>query len=265
MSIVIVSGAQGTSGANLLYRNLLLEGTLTAVNELASSPVENAVSGETWDYWSQSSAVDGAIIVDLGSAKTCDGLGISSHDGGTKGARYSLYYSSNNISYSPVFIHSPNDNSAIFVAFPPISARYWAVIADVAVSNIGVIILGQRLQFPAGVLTGHTSMHNAKKSKLMNTTTVSGHHRNNRITRMGIEGKIDFGLVATSFGDGAFQEFKDHYNAGKIFFYAGSPLNYPKDTALCWRPEAAGDISPSYQEGGTLMDLSMEVSAFVDT
>jgi hypothetical protein len=264
MSIVIVSGAQGTSGANLLYRNLFLEGTLTGTLELPGSPVENAVSGETWDYWSGNTS--GATIqVDLGFARTCDGLGIASHDAATDGSRIDLQYSSNGSTWNNVIQYLPPDNSAIFIAFPPISARYWRVLVDIAICDIGVIILGQRLQFPSGVLTGHTSMHNSKKSKLMNTTTVSGHHRNNRITRMGIEGKIDFGLVATSFGDGAFQEFKDHYNAGKIFFYAGSPLNYPKDMALCWRPEAAGDISPSYQEGGTLMDLSMEVSAFVDT
>jgi hypothetical protein len=264
MSIVIVSGAQGTSGANLLYRNLFLEGTLSAVAESAANPVENALSGETWDYWSQSSA-GGELRIDLGSARTCDGFGISSHDAGTKGSRIVLAYSTDEISYPTAASHTPTDDSTIFIAFPPITARYWVISVQLAICNIGVAILGQRLQFPSGVLTGHTSMHNAKKSKLMNTTTVSGQHRNNRITRMGIEGKIDFGLVATSFGDGAFQEFKDHYNAGKIFFYAGSPLNYPKDTALCWRPEAAGDISPSYQEGGTLMDLSMEVSAFVDT
>lgn len=264
MSIVIVSGAQGTSGANLLYRNLFLEGTLTAVAELASNPIENALSGETWDYWSQS-AIGGSMSVDLGSARSCDGIGFSSHNAGTSGSRLDIQYSSNGSTWTNIVQYSPPDNSAIFISFPSTSARYWRVLVDVATCYIGVIILGQRLQFPAGVLTGHTSMHNAKKSKLMNTTTVSGQHRNNRITRMGIEGKIDFGLVATSFGDGAFQEFKDHYNAGKIFFYAGSPLNYPKDTALCWRPEAAGDISPSYQEGGTLMDLSMEVSAFVDT
>jgi F5/8 type C domain len=264
MTVIIASGALGTTGANLLYRNLLLEGTLTATSEAADGLVENAVSGETWDYWKQTVTASN-MAVDLGSAKTCDGCGISAHTIGTSGAMVNVQYSSDNATWFTAATSSPTNNDTLFFVFPPLSYRYWRIQIIGAICSLGVVILGQRLQFSSGVLTGHTSMHNAKKSKLLSTNTISGQHRNNRITRMGIEGKIDFGLVATSFGDGAFQEFKDHYNAGKIFFYAGSPLNYPKDTALCWRPESAGDISPSYQEGGALMDLSMEVSAFVDT
>jgi hypothetical protein len=264
MTVIIAPGALGTTGANLLYRNLLLEGTLTATSEAADGLVENAVSGETWDYWTQTVTASN-MAVDLGVARAVDGCGISSHTIGSSGAMINIQRSSDNVTWFTETTASPTNDDALFFVFPSITARYWRIQITGAICSIGVVILGQRLQFTSGVLTGHTSMHNAKKSKMMNTTTVSGQHRNNRITRMGIEGKVDFGLVDTSFGDGAFQEFKDHYNAGKIFFYAGSPLNYPKDTALCWRPEAAGDISPSYQEGGALMDLAMEVSAFVDT
>lgn len=264
MTVVIVPGATGTNGANLLYRNLLREGTLSAALESPTNQVENAIDGNTFDYWTQT-APNGALYVDLGSPKTCDGLGVSAHDIGTSGAGIALYHSSDGISYTLALSTSPSDNSTIFALFPSITARYWAVAVTTSTANIGAIILGERLKFKSGVLSGHISMHNSKRSKMLNSTTQSGHLRGNRIIRYGIEGSVDFGLVDTSFGDGDFQAFKDHYNSGDVFFYAGSPAKWPKDIALCWRPEAASDITPSYQEGGLLMDLSMEVSAFVDT
>ena len=264
MTVVITTGAQGIHGANLLYRNLFLEGTLTATNEAADGFVENAVSGETWDYW-KPTAVPSAMIVDLGTAKNCDGVGISAHTIGSSGATVNAQYSFDNVNWVTIATCTPTDDAVIFMAFPAINARYWRLQLTGAVAVIGVAILGNRLQFAAGVLSGHISMHNSKRSVLLNTTTVSGHHRKNRRIRSGIEGRVDFGLVDTAFGDGVFQEFKDHYNSGEVFFYAGSPLHWPNDTALCWRPEAAADITPSYVEGGALMDLAMEVSAFVDS
>ena len=125
MTVVIEPGALGTTGANLLYRNLLLEGTVTVSSETVDGQVENAFSGETWDYWKPTVGAS-YITLDLGTARTCDGFGISAHNGGTVGAVYVLARSPDGVNWPDVTSYTPTNNSAIFFAWSPIRSIAFA-------------------------------------------------------------------------------------------------------------------------------------------
>jgi hypothetical protein len=132
------------------------------------------------------------------------------------------------------------------------------------VASFGVIKLGKRLVIPGGVLSGHVGINHANRVDLLNNTSIRGQFLGNRIIRLGAETNINFGLVERSFVDNDMLMFESHYNSGRTFFYAGSPLNYPEDYGYCWRPEGGSELRPSYEEGGDLMQLDMDVSVYVE-
>lgn len=262
MTMIIETGALNTTGASLLYNNILANGTLTASTVATDGAAANAVDEATWDFWTPT-AVPAWLRVDYGSAVECDGAGIAAHTLASVGATVNIQSSTDNAAWTTRATAVPLTNEAIFFCFPPVTARYWRVYVTGAVASIGVAFIGKRLAFPSGVLSGHIAINNAVRVTLLNSTSVSGQLIKNRIVRRGAETTINFGLVETSFADGLFAAFKVWYNEGGTFFYAGSPSRWPNDMGYCWRPEGAGEITPSYTEGGTLSELSMEVSAYV--
>jgi len=262
MTMVIELGAQDIQGASLLYDNILSAGTLTASTEAVDGAAANATDDATWDFWTPTAA-PAWLRVDYGAGVECDGAGIAAHTLFTVGATVAVQSSDDNATWVTQSTVTPTDNAAIMFCFPAITARYWRIYITGGVASIGVTFIGKRLAFYAGVLSGHVALNNAVRTELLNSETISGQFVKNRIIRRGAETSINFGLVATEFADGVFAPFKTHYNEGKTFFYAGSPLRWPLDMGYCWRPESAGDIMPAYTEGGALAELSMEVAAYV--
>jgi hypothetical protein len=198
----------------------------------------------------------------MGVATVCNGAAIAAHNCGTVGATVAVQSSTDNATWTTRGSVLPADDGVVFFAFPDITARYWCFLVSGAIASIGVASIGKRLTFANSPLSGHLAINNSQKSTLLNTTTVSGQFRKNRIIRRGFETMVNMGLQRVAFVDGDFVPFRNHYNDGGTFFYCGSPLNWPKDVGYCWRPESAGNINPTYVEGGFLSELSMEVSAY---
>jgi len=263
MTVEVETGATGTSVASFLFTNILASGTLTASTESADGAKENAIDDATWDYWLPT-AVPATLVVDYGSDVECDCAGIAAHDSGSVGATVSVQSSPDGATWTTQGSFVPSDDNTLMIFFPAFTARYWRFRVTNAVALYGVVMIGKKLEMPVTPLSGHTSLHNAKRIELMNSGTDGGHFRGNRIMRRRAETTINFGAISATFADGDdFQLFKDHYNDGKPFFYAGCPLYYPEDVGYCWRPEGAGEIRPNYTEGGVLSEISMSVAAYL--
>jgi len=260
-SVVISSGAENTKGVNILWDNILAQGTLTASTAATDGAAANAVDSETWDYWTPT-AVPAWLKVDMTVATLCNGAALAAHTAGTAGSTIEVQSSPDDAAWTTRGTVTPTDDGVVFIAFPDVSARYWRLYVTVAITSIGVASIGERLTLSNSPLSGHLAISNSQKSTLLNTTTVSGQFRTNRVIRRGFETSVNMGLQRVSFVDGGFVPFRDHYNDGGTFFYCGSPLNWPNDVGYCWRSESAGNINPSYVEGGLLAELSMEVSAY---
>lgn len=262
MSVVIVSGSDDTLNATVLYQNILDEGTVTVSSETADGAGLNAVEDTTFDFWTGGAAYS-SITIDMGVSTECDCIGVAAHTIGTVGANIGVSYSNDDITYSNTgFYESPLTDETIMGIFPAVSARYWRVWISNGPASVGVIKLGKRLVMPCGVLSGYTAINHANVVELMTNTSVKGQFLGARINRVGAATNINFGLVDTDFVDNNMAMFEDHFNSGRTFFYAGSPSEWPDDYGYCWR--SSGELNPSYEEGGKLAQVAMDVSVYVE-
>lgn len=261
MSVEIKAGATDTLNATLLYENIFEDGTVTVTSETADGAGLNAVEDTTFDFWTPAS-LPGRLEVDMGAAYTCDCVGIAAHNAGTNGTTILVRYSYDAITYSNAFSFSPLTDETLMAVFPEISARYWRISINNAICSIGVIKLGKRLVMPCGVLSGFVGVNHASNIEMMTNKSIKGQYLGSRINRIGAEKNINFGLVDTDFVDNDFAMFESHFNSGRTFFYAGSPSEWPEDYGYCWRSD--GEIRPTYEEGGILCNVNMDVSIYVE-
>lgn len=261
MSVQIVSGAENTGNANILYENIFEDGTLTVSSAAADGAGANAVEDTTFDFWTPTS-VPATFNVDYGSAVECDCVGIAAHNAGMNGSSIQVLSSSDDITYTLRASTTPLTDDTIMIMFPAVTARYWRVAVTAAVCSIGVIKLGKKLEFPSGVLTSHTAINHASRVELLTNQSIKGQYLGTRIKRVGADASVNFGLVDVDFMENDMAVFEAHYNSGRTFFYSSSASDHPDDYGYCWR--AGSELRPSYEEGGTLAQVDMDLSVYVE-
>lgn len=264
MTIVINSGAENTDSVNILYRNIFQEGTVTFSTETATNPALNAVDDETWNSWIPT-ATPAHITVDAGSAVTCDAAGIAAHTAADVGSGFRVRYSIDNLNWG---VASPNyypiTNDAIMFLFPAVSARYWQVQVLTAPCAVGCVSVGPKLAFPNAPLSGHKPLHHAREVTMMSNESQGSHLLGNRVVKLGASTDVSLGVMDRDFVENDMAGFENHYNNGRTFFYCGSPLSTPKDMGYCWRPEGAGTMDVTWEEGSVMADVGFSVKAFVN-
>lgn len=262
MAVEIISGATDTNNATVLYQNIYEEGTVTVSSETADGAGLNAVEDTTNDFWTGVGAIS-TITVDMGSAVECDCVGIAAHTLGTVGATFNVRTSVDGVTFTSVFSPiAPLTDETQMVIFPVTSSRYWRVSIGSGPASIGVIKLGKRLVFPNGVLSGGRFINHAQKVELMVNRSVKGQYLGTRIKRVGAEASVNFGLMDTDFVDNDMAVFEAHFNSGRTFFYAGSPLSWPLDYGYCWRD--GNELGPQSEEGGTMHSVNMDIAVYVE-
>ena len=263
MTVRIEPGSTDFKKPCLLYDNVFLRGTVTISSDTDTNAGENAFEDSTFDVWLAVDA-DANIAVDLGAAEWCDTVAIDAHELGSDGATLLVQSSDNGSAWTTRFTLAPADDTAILGLFSLTKARYWRVRVTSGPSPIGIIRLGRRLVIPTGVLSGHIGIAHSRKYELMAGKTLGGHFLPTRINRLTATTTINFGLMDAAFVDTDLRAFETHYNEGLAFFFAASPLNYPDDIGFCRRPERGGELQTSYQEGGELMPVQMDVEVYVN-
>lgn len=263
MTVEIEVGAAHTGKPLLLYDSVFENGTVTVSSETPDGEGANALEDTTFDFWTPADAT-ASITVDCGSAVECDCLGVAAHTLGTEGASIQVRGSSDGSAWVTISSVSPMVDDTIVSIFPAVSYRYWQVQVTGGPASIGVVKLGKRLIIDGGVISGHVSIDHGAKVELLNSTSIGGQFLGNRIKRVGAETSIDFGLLDRDFVDNVMAAFEAHYNSGRTFFFSAHPTFMPENIGYCWRPERGGELSPTYEEGGELMSVSMDVSAYVD-
>jgi hypothetical protein len=258
MTIAIAANTPDTEKPTLLIDNVFTQGTVTGSG---GGVPENAIGDNTFDFWTATSAT-ATISVDLGLAQYCDGVGIAAHTLGTVGATVQVQSSDNGTDWVTRLTTSPMTDTTILGVFPVVLARYWQLRVTNGPASIGVIKLGRRIIVPSGVSLGHVSANHAERIELLSNDSVDGQFLNTRVIRRSGETNLDFGLVPASFVDNEMGVFEMLYNEGRTFFYAGSPLNLPRDVAYCKRPMGGSEMRPIY-EGGELMQLDFEAQIYV--
>lgn len=158
----------------LLYKNVFDDGTPTATNTATGYDVLNIRDSRAYTYWKATGFGTLYLTVNAGSAKSCDTLGIFSHNLGTASASVSVEHSPDGAAWTEVLAaFTPTDDYAILKTFTSASKQYWRVkIVTAAVTPmLAICLLGARIEFPSKPLAplskyaiGHETVSTKSKS-----------------------------------------------------------------------------------------------------
>lgn len=228
----------------------------------------NALDAGTYSYWvpdtsGQSSAT---FVVDLGSEKLVNFIGIVAHNLGTRGASVVVSYGSSGSSWTNVEVdNSPASDENIGMFFEDITARYWRVSLSFQSSLslfIGVISFGAAVVFPTRIYQGYMPPLQATSVERLGNVTEGGNYIGTSVVRRGQGTAFALNYLEPEFVRSAeMQAFQSWFNAGKPFFWAWRPLKYG-DLLYSWRTGA--EIMPTNSGPNDLMSFSAKVRAYDD-
>lgn len=266
MSITIDRTEVSTDKSPLvLWDNLFEDGTLAASTEATDGDKENAIDGNTYDFWTPT-ALPATISVTLGSSTPASYVGIAAHDLFTNGCTVSVEYDSGGGTWVELASVTPTDDKTLMIAFDETSATDFRLyISGSTIPSIGVIFLGTALRFDSGILPQYTPITYAENIELLNSQTITGQFITNRVNRRGASTSLSLNILERSFVEATpFQNFRTHYNDGKPFFFASNPSELDFDVAYCWR-QGGGEIQPTFQDNGIFYRTGLSLEAYIGT
>lgn len=248
----------------ILWDNILEDGTLTASTEATNGEGANAIDGNTYDYWIPT-ALPATLEVDIGSSTSASYAAIAAHTLGTNGNTLDVQYWNGAAWVSALSSTiTPTDDKTIIVAFTQVSGTKWRIsISGGTAPNVGVVSIGDAIQFESGILPAYTPLYMAEEIELLSSQTMNGQFVTNRINRKGARTQFGLNILDRSFVEGtAFQNFRRHYNDGKPFFFASNPSELTEDVAYCWRQDG-GEIRPTFDSDGIFYKTQLSLEAYI--
>lgn len=244
----------------VLYRNLLLEGTLTNTGLPATNPRDNALTESTTDFWGVDATPD-VLHVTLTGAESADCAFFAAHSIGSSGGSVTIQYHDGSTWVDLVTV-TPADDQPFMILWPAISAARWG-FSVTGLPNVGVAMIGPRLVIPGGVVPDYSPIWASKQVVKYPGGTMSGHWQGQRIERAGAQLLATFMPIDYDFVLEDMEEFRDHFNLGKGFVWASCPSMFVTDVAYCWASDSTM-FQSTIQAGGTEMTLSLQMEAFIE-
>lgn len=262
--IYIESGlVYDTNAPTVLYDNLFAQGTLSGFGGDPDFPVENAITGATWDYWKPSGSAARDMSVELATSSNADCLFIAAHNMADVGASFSIRTSMDGSTWTAISdTYTPTDNSPIMVLFPEQSSKYWRLTQVDGPASIGVAMIGKKLAFEYG-FEDPISFRHGQTVEVMGGNSIGGQFLGQKIRRKGGNTTFAFPWLSADWVKNSMADFENHYNEGKPFAMAMRPDYDEDELAYCWRPDSAGELRPSYQVNGASMNMNLRVDYYV--
>ena len=235
--------------------------TLTASSSAADFPVTGLKNGVTTDPW-KPDAMPANIEVDCGSTVTASVLSFAAHNMHTSGVTVTLEYY-DGASWVELREVVPGSDAPFMISFPRQDAQQWRVSFSGSIFQVAVMSLCDALHIPNQIGPGHTPLYAASEIEILGGSVSStGEFLQADFFRKGAQVGFEFLAQRPNFIlSNEFQNFRDHYNRGRPFFIAMTPLHDPKDVGYVWRN--GGNLIPSYQSAA-FMDVSLEVGVYVN-
>lgn len=247
----------------IVWKNILGYSTPTATTEATNGEAENVIDEATNTYWTPT-ALPATITFNLDTSRTAGYLGVASHNLATSQCSITLEEYSGG-SWNVVFTHTPTDDSIILFPFTEDTSDQWRVIVDgVSAPSIGVLFLGEALQFETGILPAYTPLYMAEDVELLTSRTITGQFMPNRVQRKGLSTSFSLNILDRAFVEGTdFQNFRRYYNDGGPFFFMSNPSGLTEDVSYCWRQDG-GEIKPTFENDGIFYKASLSLEGFID-
>lgn len=262
---VILTDQTAAKKTVVLWSDSFKDSVLTAFNDQAANPAQNAVNDSTFDYWGQAgSSITRLRKTGTGNNLTANACGISGHNLATTGSTIYVLYSDDMATWTNATPpYSPTTDEDIFFIFPQRTHLHWEIAfggsTGAYVSNVK---LGNRLDFTCTPVTGYRPTHHSRKYTKYFNNSVEGHLLGNRVMASGGTTTVEFPEIPRSFVDGPLRGFEDHYNRGRSFFYAGWPGGKPQDMAYAWADGEDAMVDVSYTNGDKLATVGFGMSMF---
>jgi len=248
----------------ILWDNIMDDGTITASTEATNGEGANAIDGNTYDYWIPTT-LPATLEVSTAASKTASYAAIAAHTLGTNGSTVDVQYWNGSTWVSALSSTvTPDDDKTLLIAFTQASGTKWRFsISGSTVPNIGVVSIGNAIQFQSGILPSYTPLYMAEEIELLSSQTMNGQFVTNRVNRKGARTQFGLNILDRSFVEGtAFQNFRRHYNDGKPFFFASNPSELTEDVAYCWRQDG-GEIRPTFDSDGIFYKTQLSLEAYI--
>ncbi len=240
------------------YRNLLAEGTITDALLPSGAPRADAVTQDTSEFWAPTAAA--TLRATLGSSAPASVCFIAGHTLGSNGRTLTLERFDS--TWQTITTYAPTTDDPFAIIFPEESRTGFGIGVSGA-CQIAIAWIGPRLVIPGGVVPDYVPIWAAKRIEKFPAETRRGHFRGQRIERAGASLSAQFMPVSHTFALTTMADFRDHYNEGNAFIWAPAPAVFPRDVAYCWGDQDR-TLDMSIRQGGDLVNLSMQMEAFVE-
>lgn len=240
------------------WRNLVLEGTLTASGSAAGAPVSGLLNGFTTDPW-RPDAMPATVTLELPASATAGAVCFAAHDMGSQGVTVAVDRW-DGAAWIEVIEHEPSDNAPLILSFAPADADEWRVrFTGDNTFRLSVLSIGPLLEFPGVVIPPHVPLHRASEVDLVgDSESGTGEFLQADFQRTGGRANIAFSVQLPEFASGdVFELFRQHFNKGRPFFFASFPTYDPRDVGYLWRGQGAPSILVPF-ENAVFMNIGME-------
>ena len=269
--------ASGTQNNPIIAWNNFLNGGGCTVStsggtELEDGPALNATTGTTYDYWSANpSGAAVNLLFEFNATRSPDFAGISAHNLADLGATVAFQrWTGSAWAGVGTGSVSPATNEAIGFYFDADGSTQWRMritnVADTQAVIVGNVFLGDVMTMPTRVYQGYTPARRANNVMLQTNVSEGGNLLGSTVVRKGIRLSASFRHLTPNFirGDDnttGFQNFIDHFNNGKPFYWAWRP-NRNGDLYWCWR--SGNVIDPTNSGPKRYQSFSMDMAAYYD-
>lgn len=225
---------------------------VTVSSETDDGPGDMPLEPSTHGYW-QASAMPATWMIDFGTTRSIDYVGIAEHTIGTEAAEITVETSmGDTVGSPPVQVWTalsdpilPGDDAPLMFLDTARNARFMRItLTGSSAPKLSAIYVGLALVMPRGPEMGFAPPTLSRRTELNNTMSRGGQFLGQGIKQMGVESSISFARLQSDFYRDSFDPF---VKAARQFpyFLAWHPLDYPLEVCYAWTPE---DIRPSYVE-----------------
>jgi hypothetical protein len=241
-------------------------GTYSTGNGTEVSAADNAVTGDTFDYWTATPDGSGfaAWKVDFGTDRSPTFVGIAAHNISDVGGSVTVQHSSDDTIWSTLHSETPADNAAIGFRFGATTDRYWRILlsglsGDV---SIGVIWIGAEIIIPQRIYQGTQPPLTANVVNMVPRMSEGGQFLGSTVISRGATMAAQIDHLQPSFVRGTdWLGFQTRFNEGRGFFWAWRPGKYGD---LWWAKSAGTPIAPTNSGPNELMSLQMQMRLYHD-
>jgi hypothetical protein len=245
------------------YKNLFTTSgvTVSASDEAAGYPKENAYDWLSYDSWGQSALGTSWLRASFVSAKTADYMAVWGHNLADVGGSAQPQYSTDGgtIWNDAATAVAPTTNRTLFFSFASTSAADWRckIVTTTGVSYVSGIQIGDVLTLQTGMRPGFLPPNMNQETTLTTYRSEKGVFLGGSKIREGIAGSINLTLLTPAWVRSDWEPFLDHCRTPYPFVFSWDSTNHPTEAVFAYVKD--GKVRGPVYSSTLYMDASLDI------